>query len=419
MLIAFKVKIELSIILLASFSFEGQEEVSDAVCGKCGLAKYAHDLNDRPADFKVMLDDGNEAVGDNGNVYLDSDGIFGLSPESLDLKVLFNPLEEEFDLPSVLVKECDVLGRKVEVVRIIRKCPMKVFCIVNNASDGKGIVLPVPLSCEADGLVSQDIVPPFKQVFSSLDDVVRTELLTYDEECSRLLDGEESGEVKVASVKHIAGKRLVCEPVHGIDIVQPCGSNPVEHGNLRDDIDLGVDLDARLRTSELCPTKYRQAEVDGGRVHSIEPAMQFELLRNAPGLGNGHHVKGKLLKDPVVSEVVDLGKRTLVDGSLSKSEMKRLLSMGGCNIREFPQSTTTHKLSEHKDEKLAPVRRGQAFGPVVELDHKTLEKPLWKEAGYLSENVLSDMHICPKFDMGAKVRISKVRQGFCDLLYCA
>jgi hypothetical protein len=37
----------------------------------------------------------------------------------------------------------------------------------------------------------------------------------------------------------------------------------------------------------------------------------------------------------------------------------------------------------------------------------------------LSENVLSNMHKYTKFDLDAKVRISKVRQGFCDLLYCA
>ena len=76
-------------------------------------------------------------------------------------------------------------------------------------------------------------------------------------------------------------------------------------------------------------------------------------------------MEGKLLKDAIVSEVVDLGKRTLFDGSLSESELKRLLSKGGCFICE------------------------------------------------------SNMHKYPKFDLGAKVRISKVRQGFCDLICCA
>jgi len=392
MLIAIEVKIELSIILLVGFFFEGLEKVSDAVCGECGLAKNAHNLDDWPSDFEVTLDDCNETVGDNCNVYLYADGILGLAPKSLDLKVLLNPFEEEFDLPSVLVQECDVLGWKVEVVRIIRECPMKVFCIVDNAPDGNGIVLPVPLSRESDGLVSQDIVPPPKQVLSCLDDVVRLGLFTYDEECPRLLDGEESGEVKVASVKHIAGKALVCEPVHGIDIMQPCGSNPVEHGNLRDDIDLSVDLDARLSTSKFCPTEHGQAEVDGCRVHSVEPAMQFKLLRNTFGLGNGHHVEGKLLKDSVVSESAGFGQHLPVGWLMAEAEEFGFLTMGNCNIRKLPETSATHKLAKHQNQQMIPMRHRPALGSVVVFGYDTPELPLGKKLDHLGKNELSYMH---------------------------
>ena len=154
-------------------------------------------------------------------------------------------------------------------------------------------------------------------------------------------------------------------------------------------------------------------------VHGIEPAVQFKLSCNPSLLRKEYHMENELLKDAIVSEVVDFEKRTFLDGSLSESEIKRLFSMGGCYICEFPQSTTAHELSEHEDEKLTIVRRNLALGPVVELDHKAFEIPLWTEIGYLRENVLSDMHICPKLDSGAKKRISKVRQGFRGLLFCA
>jgi hypothetical protein len=93
--------------------------------------------------------------------------------------------------------------------------------------------------------------------------------------------------------------------------------------------------------------------------------------------------------------------------------------MGGCYICEFPQSTATLKLTEHEDEQLTPRRWCPILGPVAGLGNKALEISLWKKTGYLSENVLTNMHKYPKFDLGAKVRISKVRQGFCGLLYCA
>jgi hypothetical protein len=99
--------------------------------------------------------------------------------------------------------------------------------------------------------------------------------------------------------------------------------------------------------------------------------------------------------------------------------MKRLLSMGSSYICEFSQSLATHELSEHKDEKLAPRRRSPILGPVAGLDYKAFEIPFWQETGNLSENVLSEMHIYTKFDLDAKVRISKVRQGFRNLLCCA
>jgi len=409
----------LPIILLVGSPFGGLEEVLDAVCGECGLAKDAHNLDDGPADFEAVLDDGNETVCDNGDVYLYANSILGLAPEFLDLKVLLNPLEEKFDLPPVLVEQGDVLGSKIEVVRVVCECPVNVRCIVNDASDGKGIVLLVPLSREADGLVSQDVVLPLGQVFSCFDDVFRTELLPYDEECSRLFDGEESGEVKVASVKHIAGKRLVCEPVHSIDVMQPCGSDSVEHRYLRDDVNLGVNLDAGFGTPEFCPTKYRYAEVDDCGIDSIEPTMQFKLLREAPGLGNGDHVKGKLLENPVVSESAGFGQHLPVDRLMAKAEKLEFLTMGNCNICKFPETSAAHKLAKHQNQQMIPMRHRPAFGSVVVSDYDTPELPLWKEMGYLGKNELPYMHTCYDFESNAKVSISKPGQGIGRSKHCA
>ena len=419
MLIAFEVKIKLPFILPIGLLFEWLEQVSDVVCGERRLAKDAQNLDDGSANFEVMLDDGNEAVGDNSDVDLYSDGILGLSPEFLDLEVLLNPLEEEFDLPSVLVQECDVLGRKVEVVRIICECPVKVFCIEDNASDGERIVLLVPLSREADGLVSQDIVLPLKQVISRFDNVFRFELLTYDEEGSRLLNGKEPGEVKVASVKHIAGKTLVCEPVHRIDVMNLCIGNPVEDRYLCGNVNLGVDSDTRLCTSKFCPTEYRHTKVDGSGIDGIESSMQFKLLREASGLGNGHHVKGKLLKDTVVSESVGFGQYLSVDRLAAKAEKYGFLTMGGCYICKLPKTSAAHKLAEHKNQHVAPMGHRPSSGSVVVFDDDASELPLWEEPGYLCKNICSNIHVCSDFESDAKVYISRFGQDIRKLKCCA
>ena len=156
---------QLHFIIVLGLTFERFKQVSDIVLDQQRTTQNAHDLVDGPADLKVVFDDSDEAICDNSNVYLYADSILGLAPEGFDSQVLFNPLEKEFDLPPVLVKECDVLGRQIEVVRIVRERSLEVGRIVNDASDGKWIVLLVPFSCEADGLIPQDVIHPVKQVY--------------------------------------------------------------------------------------------------------------------------------------------------------------------------------------------------------------------------------------------------------------
>lgn len=33
--------------------------------------------------------------------------------------MLLDPLEEQFDLPSVFIKECNVLGFKIEIISVV------------------------------------------------------------------------------------------------------------------------------------------------------------------------------------------------------------------------------------------------------------------------------------------------------------
>ena len=418
MLIVYKFNFKLPIIWFLLVPRRG-EKLHDVILGKQGTAQNAHNLHDGPSKLEVMLNDTDETVGDDGNMDLNTYRIVALSPERLDLKVLLDPFEKQFDLPPVFIKEGNVFGCKVEVVRVVSERTMQIRSIVDDTPDLARVLLFVLLLREDNGLITQDVVLSFKNVFTGNDFIFRALLLADDKEGSGHSNLVKPGKVKVASVKDIARQRLVCEPVHSIDIMHVGIGDSVEYGNFCDDVHLSVDLDARLRTPKLRPGKERHTKVDSCGVHGIESAVQLKLSGNPPLLRKEHHMEGKLLKDAVVSEVVSLGKRALVDGRLSESEMKRLLSMSSCYICEFSQPFAAHKLSEHKNEKLTPRRRCPILGLVVGLGHKAFEIPLWQEAGYLSENVLSEMHIYTKFDLAAKVRISKVRQGFRSLLCCA
>ena len=419
MLIEFEVKKELPVGLFIILLLERLEQVLDAVRGECRFAKYAHNLEHGSPDFEVVLNDGNEAVCDDGDVYLDSYGVFRLSPEPLDLEMLLNPFEEELHLPSIFIEEGDFFRLEVEVVRIVDKAALKLGSIVDNATDNTRILFLVRLLCEADTLVFEHIVCSIEDAFSINNIIGWLAFFSDDEEGSRHVDAIEPGKVKVASVKDIAGQCLVCEPVHRVDIMHVGVGDPVEHRYLRNDVNLRMNLDARLRAPELCPPKYRHTEVDGRGVDGVESAVQLKLLCNPPLLCKRYHVEGKLLKDAVVSELVGLRKHLPIGRLRAKAEEYRLSSMGNCKICKFPETATAYQLTKHQNQHVAPMRHRPTLGSVVVLGDYAPELPLREELDYLCKNVLSNMHICSDLKSVAKVSISKPGQDGGELKRCA
>ena len=94
MLIVYKFKRELPIGLVILLLLERLEQVSDAVRGECRLAKDTHNLKYGSVNLEVMFDDRNEAVCDNGDMYLYPYRIFRLTPESFGMEILLDPFEE-------------------------------------------------------------------------------------------------------------------------------------------------------------------------------------------------------------------------------------------------------------------------------------------------------------------------------------
>ena len=94
MLIGLKVKTELPVVLLLFRSFEWFKQVSDIIHGEQRPAQDSHEFHDGTTDLHLMFDDTNEAICDDGSMYLNTDNIFGFSPKSLDEEMLFDPFEK-------------------------------------------------------------------------------------------------------------------------------------------------------------------------------------------------------------------------------------------------------------------------------------------------------------------------------------
>lgn len=93
MLIEFIINLKLSIICFVVF-FRRNEKFLNVILGEQRTAQDSHDLHNGATDFEVVLNNTDETVRDDGDMYLDTYGIFACSPERLDFKVLLNPFKE-------------------------------------------------------------------------------------------------------------------------------------------------------------------------------------------------------------------------------------------------------------------------------------------------------------------------------------
>lgn len=419
MLIKFEVQMQLAIVIIIIPDCNRSQELLDGILDQQGITKDAHDLNNRSAQFEVEFNNSDKTVRDNGDMYLYPYCILRFSPKRFDTKMLLDPFEKQFNLPSITVKEGNFFCFEVEVVGVVGEGPSKVRGIEYNAPERNRIVSTVSLACEPNRLVPQDIVLSIKHVLSFGDFIIRMGLLPYDEESSSLLNCVESGEIKVSPVKHIASVPFVYKPVHGLGIMHICIADSVKDRYFGGNINLSMNLDAGLCAPKLCPSKDRHAQVDGSGINGIEPSVEFKLFGDTFGLGNRHNVKGKLLKDSGVSEAVCFGKNAPVDGYLSKSQVKRSFGMGNSDICEFSETMTAYELAVHNDQHMAPVGWCHSGCPVLVFDYQSFEVTFRKKLHNLCENIFADIHTCSNLYLNTKEQNLKRRQGSEWIACCA
>lgn len=82
------------IIRLGSFQNKRLEQLIDIILDQQGVSKYAHDFDNRTTNLIIMLNDTNEAICDDSDMYLNTISIFTLTPKRLDLEMLLNLLEQ-------------------------------------------------------------------------------------------------------------------------------------------------------------------------------------------------------------------------------------------------------------------------------------------------------------------------------------
>src|ERR1044072_6661311 len=108
----------------------------------------------RALDVETLADDGDQHIGGHGNPDLSLDGILRCPEEALDAQMLFDPFEEQLDLPAALEERTDTQGRDAEVIGEKDVGLFALQIVVANAPQSFRIVCVRTLECQFDSLIA-------------------------------------------------------------------------------------------------------------------------------------------------------------------------------------------------------------------------------------------------------------------------
>jgi hypothetical protein len=107
-------------------SLGGQEKISDGRFVCQNSANNTKDIECRPSQLTVMLDDSHETVCDKRNINLYLHSVLCIPPEGCDPEMLLYPPKEQFHLPTLLIQQSDIFRLNAEVVGQKRERSLKV-----------------------------------------------------------------------------------------------------------------------------------------------------------------------------------------------------------------------------------------------------------------------------------------------------
>ena len=118
---------------------------------------------------QFLLDDGDQAVGGDCRPDLDAHGIFGTAPEFLDLQMLLQPFEEQFDLPAVSVEVRDFQRLDPHGVGDERKIPVLLLVVEPDQAQLSRILPPGDGPRQPDLRIGLDVLRQSSFPFQSLE----------------------------------------------------------------------------------------------------------------------------------------------------------------------------------------------------------------------------------------------------------
>jgi hypothetical protein len=132
-----------------------------------------------------------------------------------------------------------------------------------------------------------------------------------DEEGTRPMQHMQAREIDIAAIHDIGGAGLGQHEVESVNVVQLAVRDMDEARDAAAQIEQGVHLYRRLGGAKVRPRKQREAQIDGGRIQSIDRVVQVQaqILVDIESSGLADQSLRQLRVDAPVAPLVGIGQR--------------------------------------------------------------------------------------------------------------
>jgi len=305
--------------------------------------------------IELLFEDRNQHVNADGDPDLSLDGIGRSAEEALDAQVLLDPLEEQFDLPPTLVQFRNGQSWQGEVVGQVDKESSGVVVEEPDSSQTFRISLKAVECRELNDLIgSHALIGRHRQGMNT--NVSQRPFGSDHEESALLMHHEKPGEIQIGTVHHIERTGLYHEFVQGIDIVEFPVAYMNKSGDWATQVQQGVKFDGGFCAAKTRPREHAQAQVDGGRIQSVNGRIQIgrQWLSRIHLARSSNQLLRQCRVDTPIASLVRIGQRTALDAP-SKSHVIKSVRARRQAVDRISQTVPIGQLRKRHAEKLIPA----------------------------------------------------------------
>jgi hypothetical protein len=315
--------------------------------------KQGHQIRKRPSVFGPKLEKFEDQHGNQCCPNLNLDGIRAGSDKGLDLEVLLQMLEEDFNLPTVFVNGRYGAGSQVEVVCQEDQALSRVRDLHFDPSQRIGAFLD-GLGTSEFNLFVLEHMAVLRDSFVPQDFVQSIVFHAGDKIDFLATPPAPEGIVGIASIIHNDGSGGEVESSGNLHIRNLSLAQDGKLGKVSVVVQKQVQFDRSLGPSKMGPVKDAQTQIDGGRIQADQLVLESEFLhsRKLASTSVEQLIKQKLIKlpGPVLIRVGQGG--TAGSGDPKMFQLPLTTSQAPGNL---PKGMGSAQLTEQHSHKLSPA----------------------------------------------------------------